>query len=222
MSDNLLRADLHIHTEYSMDCQTPLDKVIARCLETSINCVAIADHGTAEGGLRMAAKAPFTVIVAEEILTTKGEIMGMFLKKTVPSGLSLSRSIELIRAQDGLVGVPHPFDTFPRSGLGLKSLEEIAAEIDVIEVFNARSPFPQPSNQALTFALNHRIAASAGSDAHTPGEIGRAYIEMPIFSGKNDFLEALTGGKVNGHKSSPLVHFATVWTKIKNRLKISS
>ncbi|MFH0942127.1 MAG: PHP domain-containing protein [Chloroflexota bacterium] len=218
MSDKLFRADLHIHSEYSMDCQTSLGRIIARCLELGINCVAIADHGTAEGGLKMAKVAPFTVIVAEEVLTTSGEIMGMFLKETIPSGLSLSRSIELIRAQGGLVNVPHPFDTLPRSGLGLETLEEIADEIDVIEAFNARSPFPQPSRRALAFASKHGVATSAGSDAHTPREIGNAFIEMPAFSGKDDFLAALARGTISGHKTSPLVHFASLWAKIRSRL----
>lgn len=217
MGDKLFRADLHIHSEYSMDCQTPLDRIIARCLELGINCVAIADHGTAEGGLKMAKVAPFTVIVAEEVLTTRGEIMGMFLKETVPSGLSLARSIELIHAQGGLVNVPHPFDTLPRSGLGLEAMEEIASEIDLIEAFNARSRFRQPSSRTLAFAAKHGVAKSAGSDAHTTGEIGNAFVEMPAFSGKDDFLAALARGTIIGHRTSPLVHFASLWAKIKSR-----
>ena len=75
----MLKADLHIHTEYSMDCKMPLSQVIERCQQKGINCVAIADHGTVEGALKMQAIAPFKVIVAEEILTPHGEIMGMFL-----------------------------------------------------------------------------------------------------------------------------------------------
>jgi predicted metal-dependent phosphoesterase TrpH len=201
-----------------MDCQTPLNRIIERCLEVGINCIAIADHGTAEGGLRIQSMAPFPVIVAEEILTPNGEIMGMFLKETIPSGLSLTRTIECIRAQDGLVCTPHPFDTFARSGLGSEVLEEIAGEIDVIEVFNARSPFPQPSSKALNFALKHGIATSAGSDAHTLREIGNAFIEMPEFNGKDDFLQALAKGKINGHRTNPLVHFASVWAKVKSRV----
>lgn len=214
----MLRADFHIHTEYSLDCDTSLNKIIERCLEVGINCIAIADHGTAEGGLRMQEIAPFPVIVAEEILTPDGEIMGMFLKETIPSGLSLAQTIERIHAQDALVCAPHPFDTFARSGLGGELLEEIADEIDIIEVFNARSPFSQPSTKALNFALKHDIATSAGSDAHTLGEIGNAFIEMPEFSDKNDFLQALVKGKINGHKTNPLVHFASMWAKVKSRV----
>ena len=93
MRSELLKADLHIHTEYSMDCNTPLKKLIDRCLELGINCVAIADHGTIEGALRMQSIAPFPVIVAEEVLTPDGEIMGVFLKEGIPSGLSVEQVI---------------------------------------------------------------------------------------------------------------------------------
>ena len=96
----MLKADLHIHTKYSFDCDTPLEQIINRCLEVGISCIAIADHGTIEGGLKMQSIAPFSVIVAEEILTPYGEIMGMFLKEGIPSGLSIEQVISRIRAQD--------------------------------------------------------------------------------------------------------------------------
>jgi len=212
-----LKADLHIHTIYSMDCNTSLEQIINRCQEVGINCIAIADHGTAEGALKAQGLAPFPVIVAEEILTPAGEIMGMFLKDTIPSGLSVEQTISRIRAQGGLVCIPHPFDTLTRSALGGKMLEELADQIDIIEVFNARSPLPQASNKALTFATKHGVPGSAGSDAHTVSEIGNAYVEMPEFSGRDDFLQALTRGKPFGHRTSPLVHFVTTWNKVRKR-----
>jgi len=213
----LLKADLHIHTSYSMDCNTPLEQVINRCLKIGINCIAIADHGTAEGALKAQSLAPFTVIVAEEILTPHGEIMGMFLKDTIPSGLSVEQTISRIRAQDGLVCIPHPFDTFRRSALDGRILEEIAEQIDIIEVFNSRSPLASDSTKALMFAQKLGIPGSAGSDAHTPHEIGNAYVEIPEFNGKDDFLQALAKGKIIGHRTSPLVHFASAWARLKKQ-----
>ena len=214
----LLKADFHIHTEYSMDCNTTLEEIINRCLEVGINCIATADHGTAEGGLKMQTIAPFPVIVAEEILTPHGEIMGMFLKETIPSGLSVEETIARIRAQDGLVNIPHPFDIFRQSALTSKMAEEIISQIDVIEVFNARCTLPGCLAKAEMFAQKYGIAKSAGSDAHTPGEIGNAYIEMPEFSGKDDFINALKQGKISGHRTSPLIHLRSAWTKLKKRL----
>jgi len=202
---------------YSMDCNNRLEHVIERCQKIGINCIAIADHGTAEGALRAQSLAPFQVIVAEEILTPVGEVMGMFLKETIPSHLSLEETISRIRAQGGLVCVPHPFDTLVRSALGGRILEELADEIDIVEVFNARSPLPGASRKALTFAQKHGIPKSAGSDAHTIHEIGNAYVEMPEFNGKDDFLQALTKGRIFGHRTSPFAHFASAWNRIRKQ-----
>jgi len=213
----LLKADLHVHTEYSIDCTTPLDKLITRCLKIGINCVAICDHGTAEGAIKLKAIAPFTVIVAEEILTPKGEIMGMFLKETVPSGLSVAETISSIRAQGGLICIPHPVDRFRPSALDIDTLEEIADQIDVIEVFNARTlPF-QNLNEAKMFAEKYGLKKSAGSDAHTLSEIGNAYIEMPEFNGQDDFLQALVEGKICGHRTNPLTHFVSLGNKLRKK-----
>ncbi len=213
-----MKADLHLHTKYSIDCQTTLEQIIRRCEEIGINCIAIADHGTTEGALKMQAIAPFPVIVAEEILTPEGEIMGMFLKETIPSGLSVDEAITRIKAQGGLVCIPHPFDIIRRLGLGTRKIEGMIEQIDVIEVFNSRSPFPWNSSQAQNFAQKFGIPGGAGSDAHTVREIGNAYVEMPEFNGQEEFLKALAQGKISGHMSNPLGHFASVWARLKHNL----
>ncbi|MBN1161253.1 MAG: PHP domain-containing protein [Dehalococcoidales bacterium] len=215
----MLKADLHIHTKYSMDSQSPLDKIIERCQELGINCIAIADHGTAEGGLEMQKIAPFKVIVAEEILTTEGEIMGMFLKETVPSGVTPREAIKRIREQDALVNVPHPFEKIRGSALQDKTIDEIAGDIDLMEVFNSRSPFPANTNKARAFAARHGIPGSAGSDAHSVHEIGNAFIEMPDFDTKEEFLKSLAEGKISGKRSGIFVHFYSTWASVKAKLR---
>jgi len=196
----------------------PLEKIVSRCQEVGINCIAICDHGTAEGALKMREISPFPVIVAEEILTPHGEIMGMFLEETIPSGLSVEQTISRIRAQGGLVCIPHPFDIFRGSALRSNTLEEIAEQIDILEVLNSRYILGRSSTKALAFALKYGIAQSAGSDAHTPHEIGNAYVEMPEFNGRDDFLEALEKGKISGHRTTPLIHFASAWARLKKKL----
>ena len=168
-----------------MDCNTSLEDIISRCLETGINCIAIADHDAIEGALKMQGLAPFPVIVAQEILTPQGEIMGMFLKEGVPTGLPIER------------------------------LEGLTEQIDIIEVFNARSPLLRYSTKAQTFAQKYGILETAGSDAHTLNEIGNTYVEMPEFNDRDDFLQALRKGKIHRHRSSLLVHFSSTWTRLK-------
>jgi predicted metal-dependent phosphoesterase TrpH len=214
----LLKADLHIHTRYSMDCQSPLEKIISRCQELGINCIAIADHGTAEGALEMQKIAPFKVIVAEEILTTEGEIMGMFLKETIPSGSTPQETIKRIREQGALVNIQHPFETIRGSALKDKVIDDIVKDIDLMEVMNSRSPFPVSANKARAFADAHGIPGVAGSDAHTLKEIGNAYIEMPDFNDKDDFIAAVKQGQIYGKRSGVLVHLFSVWAKLKANL----
>jgi len=216
----LLRADLHIHTRYSMDCNTSLENIISRCQKIGINCIAVADHGTAEGALKMAKIAPFKVIVAEEILTTQGEIMGMFLKETIPSGISVGDAVSQIRAQGGLVNIPHPFSTFRASALENEAIDRLLerGDIDLMEVFNARSLLRRSSAQAKLYAQEHGIPGGAGSDAHTASEVGNAYVEMPEFTGRDDFIIALKQGKVYGRRTNPLTHINSILARLKSNL----
>ncbi len=211
----MLKADFHIHTLYSMDCQTKLEDIIERCIEMEIDCIAISDHGTVEGALKMQEIAPFKVIVAEEVLTPNGEIMGMFLKETIPSGISIDEAISRVREQDGLVCLPHPFDQFRGLALSTDEIDKLAERIDIVEVFNARSPLSTAAEKALAYAEKHKLPGTAGSDAHSPGEIGRTYVEMPDFSDKEEFLQALKKGEISQHKASILVHLNSTWAKIK-------
>ncbi len=214
----MLKADLHIHTKYSNDSNNSLDGVIGRCLELGINCIAVCDHGTTEGAIKLKAIAPFMVIVAEEVMTLDGEIMGMFLKETIPSGISAAGTISRIRAQGGLVCIPHPFDRFRPSVLKGDILAEIADQIDIIEVFNARTISFQNMNRPRDFAREHNLLQSAGSDAHTLSEIGNAYVEMPEFNGRDDIIRSLAQGRICGKTTNPLIHFISLGNKIKNKL----
>jgi predicted metal-dependent phosphoesterase TrpH len=213
--DGLLRADFHMHTRYSMDSSSSLEDIIARCQETGLNCIAITDHNAFEGALKMKEMAPFTVIPGEEILTPNGEIIGYFLKEYIPSGQPIEKVIEAIKSQGGLVGVPHPFDTFR----GLKNtdnhfLEDLAKKLDVVEVFNARSLLPWDSDKARDYARKYNLPVTAGSDSHTIRELGKTYVEMAPFSDRDSFLKSLRNARIQRRRSSPFVHVYTVFNKM--------
>ncbi len=211
----MLKADFHIHTRFSMDSSTDPAEVIRACQKKNINCIAISDHGAIEGAREVKKLAPFYVIIAEEILTDRGEIMGMFMEELVPSGLSLEESIKRIKQQGALLCAQHPYDKFRADALKAEVMEEIKDQIDLVEVFNSRNPLLRSSRQAREFARLHNLPGSAGSDAHAAYEIGNAWVEMPEFQGKEDFLQKLVQGKVHGHRANPLSHFSSMLSRIR-------
>lgn len=214
----MIKADLHIHTCYSIDCLTPLEKIVTRCLELGINCVAVADHNTIAGAVKLKDIAPFRVVIAEEIATTAGEIMGLFLNADIRQGFSPRETILQIRNQGGLVAIPHPFGRSLSRHASTLTSTEILSQVDIIETFNSRTPFSNSIRRAGTLATEQGKAASAGSDAHTLDEIGRAYVEMAEFDGPADFLNSLARGQIFGRRSSYLTHFASTWAKIRNHI----
>jgi len=195
-----------------------LEQIVERCLDIGINCIAVADHNTIAGALKLKEFAPFEVIVAEEILTPVGEIMGLFLSEEVSPGLSPQETISRIRSQGGLVAIPHPFGRSSPWNANKLTSAEILSGVDIIEAFNSRTPFSSSIARAGKLAKEQGKAASAGSDAHTLGEIGRAYVQMPEFDGPDDFLNSLAQGKIFGQKSSYLAHFASTWARIRKRI----
>lgn len=200
-----------------MDCATSLSQIISSCQNKEITCLAIADHGTIEGAVKLKDIAPFTVIVAEEILTDMGEIMGMFLSESIPGKLSVIDTIKRIRDQGGLVCIPHPGDLLRSSAFNINNMLEIIDQVDIIEVFNARNCLNHVNRRAQNIAIKYNKLNSAGSDAHVIAEIGNAYIEMPEFFTKEEFLISLGEGKVRGKLTNPLVHILSTRNRLLKR-----
>ena len=211
----MLKADFHIHTKYSMDCHNELEDIVKRCQKLGLTCIAIADHDAVEGGLELQKIAPFKVIVAEEVQTYNGEVMGMFLKKRIASGIPLQQAIAAIKEQGGLVNIPPPFD--PMRGLRLNADEfnKLAPQIDMIEVFNARVPTTQTNTKAENFAREHNLPGTAGSDSHSIAEMGSVAVAMNDFTTPAEFLAALRTATIEGKRASPFVHFHSTVAKIK-------
>lgn len=198
----MFKIDLHVHTRYSYDVFTPLQAVVWACRRREIDCLAVTDHNEIEGGLRLREMAPFEVVVGEEVRTTEGEIIGLFLEERIPPGLSPEETIDEIRRQGGVVYLPHPFGgKHRRSGFIRRRLEELVARVDVVEGFNARNRDPACDRLALDFARAHNLPVGAGSDAHTPFELGNAYVEMEPFRTPQQFLSHLTSAQIRGRRT---------------------
>ncbi|HKR67407.1 MAG TPA: PHP domain-containing protein [Streptosporangiaceae bacterium] len=195
-----MRVDCHLHTVASGDAVTTLEQVAERALTEGIDVVCITDHNETRAAIEAAAAwtGPVRVIVGEEIRTQAGEIIGLFLTERIPYVLPLGDAVARIRAQGGLVYVPHPFDQV-RDSLG-PAANRLCADgmADIVEVFNAKIADEGANAQAADLARRWGLPAGAGSDAHDPAGIGAAYLEMPQFDGPASFVEALTKARVVG------------------------
>ena len=199
-SQHWVRVDCHLHTVASGDAVTTLDQLGERAAEEHIDVVAITDHNETSAALAAAARGldGVRVIVGEEIRTQAGEIIGLFLTERIPYVLPLAEAVAAIRAQGGLVYLPHPFDP-GRASLGPTAGELCAAgQADIVEVFNAKIKDQRQNTTAAELARVWDLPAGAGSDAHDPPGIGAAYLEMPDFDGQAGFLASLRGARVNG------------------------
>jgi hypothetical protein len=221
-SPRLIRAECHNHSYYSPDSILPPKTMLWRARRRGLNVIAVTDHDTVRGGLvaqeLVAKKMPeMRVIVGEEVRTSNGEVLGLFLTEDVPRGLSALETIERIHAQGGVAGAPHPFDTH-RSSLRAEGLALVEGQLDFIEGLNARMVQSRHNDQAQDYAKAHNLPMSAASDAHSPREIARCYVEMPDFETPAKFLESLRAGKLCGHLSSPLIHLISRYATLRRML----
>ncbi len=188
-----VRVDLHLHSSASFDCRVSPPEVARRCGRLGLSPIFLTDHDGI-GGARSLVEAGIAAIAGQEILTTEGELIGLFLKEQVPARLSPEDTVDAIKGQGGLVYLEHPYD-LGRRHLLEDAIERIADLVDIVEVYNGRSQ-PEPNRRARQLRSILGAAAGAGSDAHTLGEIGRVYVEMEAFDGAHDFLAKLRSGTV--------------------------
>lgn len=202
---SMIDVDLHMHTDHSSDCATPVEVLLATAKEQGLGAIAITDHNEISGALEALAKADgIKVIVGEEVKTaTQGEVIGLFLSERIARGLSLEQTVAEIRRQGGLVYVPHPFDrmhTVP----GYEHLLSILDEIDAIEIFNPRVAIGSFNEEAARFAAKYRLTAAAGSDSHVAAGLGSVRLRMRDFDGPAEFLESLRDAEIQTKPSSLL------------------
>lgn len=207
------RVDLHMHTSASHDCRSDPADVVGRAREIGLDRIAVTDHDQIDGAFAAHDLDPELVIVGEEVRTAEGlDLIGLWLTKRIPPGGTFREVADAIHGQGGLVYVPHPFDS--RRGTDEAFLDGMRDCVDAVETFNARIHDPERNERAVRWSERHDVPAGGGSDAHTLGEIGRGRAVVPPFEGRDDFLDALRAGRVEGRASSPLVHLASTWAKL--------
>lgn len=209
----LIEVDLHMHTDHSGDCATPVDVLLQTARDRGLGAIAITDHNEVSGALeaREIAKGmdDLKVIVAEEVKTAEqGEVIGLFLEEKIPKGLTMAETIAEIRRQGGLVYVPHPFDRF-HSVPDYEHLLDMVEEIDLLEVFNPRVAVTSFNEEAVRFARKYRIVPAAGSDSHVAQGLGSVRQRIHDFDGPAEFLEAMRDADIT-RKHKNLVYVQTL------------
>jgi predicted metal-dependent phosphoesterase TrpH/glycosyltransferase involved in cell wall biosynthesis len=204
----LIDVDLHMHTDHSGDCATPVEHLLATAREQGLGAIAVTDHNEVSGAFEAAEKAAefgVKIIIGEEVKSaTQGEVIGLFLKEKIPRGLSLEETVAEIKRQGGLVYVPHPFDRM-HAVPDYEHLLKIVDEVDAIEVYNPRVAIGSFNEEAERFAAKYQIVRGAGSDSHVAAGLGSVRVRMHDFDGPEEFLESLRHAEIST-KSGTLLY----------------
>lgn len=214
---DLLRLEFHCHTNHSGDCLVSPAELVAAARRAGIDRLVVTDHNQISGGLEAQAIDPERVIVGEEVQTTRGELLAAFVSELVPPGLPPLEALARLREQGAFISVSHPFDP-TRASWGRAGLLEILPHIDAIEVFNARAMLPAFNQRAAAFAAEHGLLGTAGSDAHSLGELGRATLRLPAFTDAASLRAALAEATIEAQRSGILSRASSRWAALVNRI----
>ncbi|HSB01763.1 MAG TPA: PHP-associated domain-containing protein [Anaerolineales bacterium] len=212
-----LYVEFHCHTDASKDSLTSPGELVEACRRKGIDRVVVTDHNTIAGARAAQALDPERVIVGEEIMTTRGEILAAFVSEEIPKGLTPQETIRRLRAQGAFISVSHPFDSFRSGGWHEPHLLEILPLVDAIEVYNSRCMLPRFNRAARRFAEKYRVAGTVGSDAHTAYELGRSLLLLEPFDGSEGLRDVIRTGGRKVKWSPPWFHFSSRYATIRKK-----
>jgi len=214
----MLRTEFHCHTNSSKDSLASPQKLAETCRRKGIDRVVITDHNSIAGARAAQQLDPELVIVGEEILTTKGEILAAYVREEIPPFLSPQETIKRLKDQGAFISVSHPFDKLRTGGWNESDLLEILPDVDAIEVYNSRCMNPNFNRLAKAFAEKHNIAGTVGSDAHAAFELGRSILLLDQFEGPDEMRAVIRRGIPQVKWSPPWFHlwsrYASVYKKL--------
>ena len=212
-----MKVDFHVHSEASPDSLMRIPALIRATRKAGLDRVVITDHNSISGALEAQQLAPELIIVGEEVRTTAGELLAAFVTQPVPAGLNPMEALKRLRDQAAFISISHPFDPY-RSGWNLEQLEQLAPLVDAIEIVNARALAMNYNTRAIEFARAHGLAGTVGSDAHQPGEIGKAALSLPDFNDAESLKDSILQGEYVGGLSPAWVHLGSTWAKVVKKL----
>lgn len=207
-AESLLRVDLHTHTRRSPDAGMDPAELLERADRAGLDRIAVTDHGEIDGALEAHELDPDRAIVGEEVrCACRTEVIGLFLRRRIPSGLPLEEAVERIRDQGGVVCAPHPYAYAWRPG---RRAARVVGLADAVEVANARAFLPPWNLLASRIARRRGLPVLGGSDAHFPREVGRAYTLLPPFEDAGGLRRSLRFARpVLVRRTGPLLHLAS-------------
>ena len=211
---DMLRVEFHSHTHASKDSLTTPADLVAAARRKGIDRLIITDHNTIAGARMAQALDPELVIVGEEIMTTRGEILASFVTEEIPPLLSPNETIRRLKDQGAFISVSHPFDRLRSGAWREEDLLEILPQVDAIEVYNSRCMFPGFNRETRKFAEKHNIPGTVGSDAHAAFEVGRSLLVLEQFEGPDEMRKVIRNGIPQVKWSPPWFHLISRYASI--------
>jgi predicted metal-dependent phosphoesterase TrpH len=187
-----LKTVFHVHTDYSDDSDNNIGHLLDAAARCGVDVMAVTDHDTLDGARALADEAPpgLTIIVGQEISTTDGHLIGLFLHEAIAPGLPVRATAREVQRQGGLVVVPHPFNIM--FGCGLReAVYDVIDLIDIVEVSNAQNLLPFPNRKAGQFANFSELPMLVGADSHHRDSLCASYQLLPPFDSPVSFLAAV-------------------------------
>jgi len=218
----MFRTEFHCHTIYSKDSLNKPNSLVEACRRKGIDRVIITDHNTITGARIAQALDPERVIVGEEIMTEKGEILAAFVTEEIPAMLSPQETIKRLREQGAFISVSHPFDAWRKGGWDEPDLIEISPWVDAIEVYNSRCMLPSFNDRASDFAHRHNLIGTVGSDAHIALELGRSVLLLEPFGNPDELRKVIRSGVAQTRWSPPWYHLSSRYARFRKKFTVSS